>query len=115
MEVSQATAATATPPTTDTNDNVTTSLSYHLLVEFAYQHVDFQMAELASVLRMNGIVLASPQCRIVPLINQHVFAQTQAAFAGTAKQLTGGVRRPFVLLALDATLTSQKAQQKKVN
>ena len=40
---------------------------YLVLVEFAYKHLDFQMAELESVLEMNGITLGSDECQIVPL------------------------------------------------
>lgn len=77
------------------------SSCYLLLVEFAYRHVDFQMAELESVLLMNGIVLNGDDCRILPLVNHNEFLKTQATFAqqGTAKQLTGDIQRPFVLLA----------------
>lgn len=40
---------------------------YNVLVEFAVKHLDFQRAELESVLDMFGIVLGSNDCRIVPL------------------------------------------------
>ena len=42
---------------------------YHILVEFAVKHMDFQQAELASVLDMVGIQLDSDVCRILPLPN----------------------------------------------
>lgn len=111
-------AAAATTPMEDESSSAPQgddASTYHLLVEFAYRHVDFQMAELESLLLMNGIVLGSPQCRIVPLINQNVFCETQAAFSkeGTAKQLTGDMRRPFVLLAFDAPWLLQKTTEMK--
>ena len=82
----------------------TTGEAYQLLVEFVYQHLDFQMAELESVLLMIGIVLGK-DCKIQPLVNQHVFERVQTDFdkQGTAKQLTGGARRPFVLLEFAAS------------
>ena len=40
---------------------------YYVLVEFAYKHLDFHMAELESVLDMNHIQLGSSQCRIEQL------------------------------------------------
>lgn len=42
---------------------------YRILVEFAVKHMDFQQAELASVLDMVGIQLDSDVCRILPLPN----------------------------------------------
>jgi tRNA (guanine10-N2)-methyltransferase len=42
---------------------------YNLLVEFAVKHMDFQQAELESVLDMYGIRLNSPDCQVVPLPN----------------------------------------------
>lgn len=42
---------------------------YNLLVEFAHKHLDFQNAELSSVLDMYGIKLDGPECKIVPLPN----------------------------------------------
>lgn len=42
---------------------------YNLLVEFAVKHMDFQQAELESVLDMYDIRLNSPECRVVPLPN----------------------------------------------
>jgi len=43
---------------------------YNLLVEFAHKHLDFQRAELESVLDMYGIALDGPDCKLVPLPNQ---------------------------------------------
>jgi len=42
---------------------------YVVLVEFAFTHMDFQMAELESVLDMYGIQLGSPDCQILGLPN----------------------------------------------
>lgn len=55
---------------------------YHVLVEFAVKHMDFQQAELSSVLDMVGIRLDSDDCRILPLPNSTV-----------------GRRRPFLILS----------------
>jgi hypothetical protein len=76
--------------------------AYRFLVEFAYRHLDFQMAELESVLRMNGVILGSDDFQIKVLPNHDVFLQSQEDFsrAGTVKQLSGDVRRPFVLLSV---------------
>jgi tRNA (guanine10-N2)-methyltransferase len=76
--------------------------AYRFLVDFAYRHLDFQMAELESVLRMNGVILGSEDCQIHTLLNQGVFLQSQKDFsrAGTVKQLSSDVRRPFVLLSI---------------
>lgn len=42
---------------------------YHVLIEFAYKHLDFHIAELESVLDMHGISLGDEECRIVALPN----------------------------------------------
>lgn len=42
---------------------------YNILVEFAVKHMDFQHAELESVLDMFGIQLNSADCQILPLPN----------------------------------------------
>lgn len=94
-------AASSPPTTTETAAMATTPSSYSLLVEFAYRHMDFQMAELESVLLMNDIILGT-HCHIQPLINENIFEETLDEFfkEGTIKQLTGAVRRrPFVLLS----------------
>ena len=74
--------------------------SYNVLVEFAYQHLDFLMAELESVLLMNGIILGK-HCQIKPLVNQDKYERVLAQFhkESSAKQLVGEGRRPFVLLS----------------
>ncbi|KAG7340158.1 RNA methylase family UPF0020 protein [Nitzschia inconspicua] len=40
---------------------------YLVLVEFAYKHLDFHLAELSSILEIHGIRLGSEQCQVVPL------------------------------------------------
>ena len=40
---------------------------YLVLVEFVYRHLNFQMAELESILETHGISLGSDDCRISPL------------------------------------------------
>ncbi len=40
---------------------------YIVLVEFVYRHLNFQMAELESILETHGILLGSKDCMIVPL------------------------------------------------
>lgn len=77
---------------------------YLVLVEFAYKHMDFQMAELEAVLDMYGIQLGGPACRIVPLPN----SLPAAASAHTTREAQtnydhqrGGYQheRPFVILS----------------
>ena len=89
------------PATTTSAAAAEQSPTYNFLVEFAYRHVDFQMAELEAVLSMNGIVMGS-HCQIQPLLNHDVYEKTLADFTragnSTTKQMTGGARRPFVLL-----------------
>lgn len=44
---------------------------YHVLIEFAHKHLDFQIAELESVLDMHGISLGDDEeCRVVALPNE---------------------------------------------
>lgn len=89
-----------------------TAGEYHVLVEFAFRHLDFQLAELESVLNMHGIRLWQQQerdqphadtcvkefltrqhrykqptaCRMLPLPTQ-TYAEQQSAFpAATSKQ-----------------------------
>lgn len=61
---------------------------YNLLVEFAHKHLDFQRAELQSVLDMYGITLDGPECNIVPLPS----SQAPAAVDTTPS-------RPFFILS----------------
>lgn len=65
---------------------------YVVLVEFAYTHMDFQMAELESVLDMHDIQLGGPDCRIVALPN--------APPACSLKEYHH--ERPFVMLSFPA-------------
>merc|ERR1740139_447194 len=45
---------------------------YHVLIEFAHRHVDFQTSELKSILSMHSIRFCSPDCQIVPLPNSEL-------------------------------------------
>jgi tRNA (guanine10-N2)-methyltransferase len=80
---------------------------YHVLIEFAVRHLDFQMAELESVLDMHGIVLCKetkvgPQspadirhvCRKVPL------PRSQISAPSTEGSVASSSRRPFCILSL---------------
>ena len=70
------TKATSTTTTTTTTTSATTRTEtnedhrYLVLVEFAYRHVDFHMAELESILDIFGIRLDGPDCKCHPLPNQ---------------------------------------------
>jgi tRNA (guanine10-N2)-methyltransferase len=77
---------------------------YLILIEFAYKHLDFHLAELESVLDMHGIQLGSPQCEIVPLPNQDAGASPvstrEEQIAATIGSKNQGVsRRPFLILS----------------
>jgi tRNA (guanine10-N2)-methyltransferase len=76
-------------------------MRYHVLVEFAYRHLDFQLAELESVLEMNGILLGSNDCRVAALVNETRFAQELALSNQRAPSKNGATaRRPFMILSL---------------
>jgi tRNA (guanine10-N2)-methyltransferase len=51
----------------DDNHDEDEDAVYRVLVEFVYKHLDFQMAELESILDMYGIQIGSPNCTIRPL------------------------------------------------
>jgi tRNA (guanine10-N2)-methyltransferase len=51
----------------DPNDDNDNANVYHVLVEFVYKHLDFQLAELESILGMYGIQVGSSNCKIRPL------------------------------------------------
>lgn len=71
---------------------------YHLLVEFAHKHLDFQIAELASVLDMHGITLGGDDCRMEAL---PYYGHTIVETTGTTANTTHDSRlRPFLLLSL---------------
>eukprot|EP00531_Pseudo-nitzschia_arenysensis_P017940 CAMPEP_0116152884 /NCGR_PEP_ID=MMETSP0329-20121206/20922_1 /TAXON_ID=697910 /ORGANISM="Pseudo-nitzschia arenysensis, Strain B593" /LENGTH=612 /DNA_ID=CAMNT_0003649701 /DNA_START=181 /DNA_END=2019 /DNA_ORIENTATION=- len=59
---------------------------YLVLVEFVYRHLNFQMAELKSILETHGILLGSKDCLIVPLPtptineNEHTISQKNRAY-----------------------------------
>jgi tRNA (guanine10-N2)-methyltransferase len=59
---------------------------YLVMIEFAYKHLDFQVAELESILDMNGIQLGGPDCSILPL-------------PGEVKYVNPVKRRPFMILS----------------
>ena len=63
---------------------------YLVLIEFAYKHHDFHIAELESILDMHGIVLGGPDCKIVELPNQS---------DSISSSKTARVKRPFVILS----------------
>lgn len=67
---------------------------YHILVEFAHKHLDFQMEELESVLDMHGITLDSHDCRIESVPSQ------DEATAHRHRKLSTTSRRPFLRLSL---------------
>jgi tRNA (guanine10-N2)-methyltransferase len=78
-------------------------MRYHVLIEFAYRHLDFQLPELDSVLEMSGIRLGSDGCRVEALVNETRFAQELARDKGHAPTKNGPAsKRPFVLLSLPA-------------
>lgn len=64
---------------------------YNVLVEFAVKHMDFQRAELESVLDMVGIQLNSVSCRVVPLPNP-----------------SEERKRPFLILSFSKILTRER-------
>jgi tRNA (guanine10-N2)-methyltransferase len=73
---------------------------YHLLIEFAYKHLDFQLAEIQSVLEMNNILLGSDACRVTPLVNNTRFIKEQE-FATQSQSRNGPAsKRPFLILSL---------------
>jgi len=77
---------------------------YNVLIEFAYKHLDFQIAELKSVLLLNGIVFGNKdQCEIVPLPSDHECVNTTVDAKNTSRAPKGNygtARRPFVILSL---------------
>lgn len=70
---------------------------YNVLVEFAYKHMDFQMAELESILDMYGIVLGGPDCQILSLPNS---SPQEASTKYTHD-------RPFVILSFPSRLANR--------
>lgn len=78
-------------------------LRYYILIEFAYKHLDFQLAELESVLSMIDLELGSDACRIEVLPNEERFQREkdkQAKEASDKLKALGESRRPFVVISL---------------
>jgi tRNA (guanine10-N2)-methyltransferase len=78
---------------------------YLVLVEFAYKHLDFQLAELESVLDMYKIQLDGPDCKVVPLpastLTTAAEVKDKEEEEGTKKYkqpLLPG-KRPFIILS----------------
>ncbi|CAJ1969576.1 unnamed protein product [Cylindrotheca closterium] len=69
---------------------------YLVLIEFAYRHLDFQIAEIESVLDMHGIQLGSPDCRVYPLPGQDETGRTTPASSNPE------LRRPYLILSFPA-------------
>ena len=65
-EETQGQVAQAQSPETE-KDVISNHERYLVLVEFVYRHLNFQMAELESILETHGISLGSEDCRVVPL------------------------------------------------
>jgi len=90
---------------------------YHILVEFAYKHLDFHLAELESVLDMNGIRLGSPDCEIVPLPNQDndYPSRVEQIATSVAAKNQGIARRPFLILSFPngSKFTPRKDNEQK--
>ena len=61
---------------------------YDVLIEFAYKHHDFHLAELESILDMHGIRLGGPQCKIIELPQAKIPTSTTTA-----------MKRPFIILS----------------
>jgi tRNA (guanine10-N2)-methyltransferase len=70
---------------------------YVVLVEFAYTHMDFQLAELESVLDMYGIRLGGPDCQVLALPN----ATPSLSFSEYRHE------RPFVMLSFPGETASR--------
>lgn len=70
---------------------------YLVLIEFAYIHLDFQLAELASILDMYGFELGGPDCAVFPL-------------PGSGKEFSSDKvekRRPYLILSFPSTLAAR--------
>jgi tRNA (guanine10-N2)-methyltransferase len=81
---------------------------YLVLVEFAYIHLDFQLAELESILDMYGIQLGGPECSVFPLPGEEQEISSDKP----------GKRRPYVILSFPckdaARLLANRNQEKWV-
>ena len=74
------------------NNNNNNTDRYLVLVEFVYRHLNFQMAELESMLETHGIALGSDACRIVPL-------PTPANKGSRSKGVVSQKNRGFTILS----------------
>jgi tRNA (guanine10-N2)-methyltransferase len=72
---------------------------YRVLVEFAYKHLDFQMAELESTLDMYGMQLDGPDCKIERLPRNDEVDDDDDDVATEESQRP---RRPYVILSFPA-------------
>jgi tRNA (guanine10-N2)-methyltransferase len=75
---------------------------YLVLVEFAYKHLDFQEAELTSILDMYGIQLDGPDCKILPLPPS---SEPPTSHSG---------KRPLVILSFPGKDAARLSKSKKV-
>jgi tRNA (guanine10-N2)-methyltransferase len=88
------------------NENDNADPPYLVLVEFAYKHLDFQMAELSSILEIHGIRLGTKACQVVPLPlprNYHEIKKTQMRRQEKEDQKQLSPRRNFFILAFPST------------
>lgn len=77
-----------------------TASRYLVLVEFAYKHLDFHLAELSSILEIHGIHLGSQDCQLVPLPLPENYDEIKAK-RGQPKDHQP--HRSFVILAFPST------------
>jgi tRNA (guanine10-N2)-methyltransferase len=87
------------------NDNIVSTLPsdrYNLLIEFAVKHLDFQRAELTSVLDLYGITLGSLDCQILSLPNQGM----EKSYVSNGK--TRHCTRPFIMLSFTKDLQGSR-------
>ncbi|GKY95054.1 hypothetical protein MPSEU_000469700 [Mayamaea pseudoterrestris] len=76
-------------------------MRFNILVEFAYRHLDFQLAEVQSILELHGICLGSDECRVATLVNDEIFEKGLALSNSKALFKDGSLsKRPFMILSL---------------
>lgn len=84
----------------ETNKDPSEEERYRVLIEFAYKHLDFQMAELEAVLDMHGVKMGDETtCRIERLPNQSTDEECDRK-SDTSNSTTKSSRRPFLILSL---------------